>query len=146
LVHISQMSDKFISHPSEALKVQQKVQVTVLEVDTARKRISLSMKTDVSGMMKTPAKPAERRERERERSKENTTPKPEFKKQENVKSNTLKPEFKKTEFKKQEPKKQEAPLKDMKITFKNDKKKGKTEDEEEDMMAKLEKLKALFGK
>ncbi|NML40999.1 RNA-binding transcriptional accessory protein [Chitinophaga sp. G-6-1-13] len=44
LVHISHMSNKFISNPNEAVKLNQKVQVTVLEVDIARKRISLSMK------------------------------------------------------------------------------------------------------
>ncbi|NSL91029.1 Tex family protein [Chitinophaga solisilvae] len=44
LVHISHMSNKFISNPNEAVKLNQKVQVTVLEVDAARKRISLSMK------------------------------------------------------------------------------------------------------
>jgi protein Tex len=45
LVHISQMADKFIRDPAEVVKVQQKVMVTVLEVDKARKRISLSMKS-----------------------------------------------------------------------------------------------------
>ena len=44
LVHISQLTDRFIKDPSEAVKVQQKVTVTVLEVDIARKRISLSMR------------------------------------------------------------------------------------------------------
>lgn len=44
LVHISQISDKFIRHPSEALKVGQIVTVWVLSVDTAKKRISLTMK------------------------------------------------------------------------------------------------------
>ncbi|NIG57625.1 Tex family protein [Chitinophaga sp. Cy-1792] len=44
LVHISHLSNKFISNPNEAVKLNQKVQVTVLEVDAARKRISLSMK------------------------------------------------------------------------------------------------------
>ncbi len=46
LIHISHLADRFISDPSEVVKVQQKVQVTVLEVDLARKRISLSMKGD----------------------------------------------------------------------------------------------------
>jgi uncharacterized protein len=46
LVHISHLSNKFISDPAEAVKVHQKVQVTVLEVDEARKRISLSMKDE----------------------------------------------------------------------------------------------------
>ncbi|WP_119079254.1 Tex family protein [Chitinophaga alhagiae] len=45
LVHISHLSNKFISNPNEAVKLNQKVTVTVLEVDIARKRISLSMKT-----------------------------------------------------------------------------------------------------
>ncbi|MFN8415220.1 MAG: Tex family protein [Cytophagaceae bacterium] len=46
LVHISQLTDRFITDPSEVVKVQQKVMVTVMEVDEARKRISLSMKGD----------------------------------------------------------------------------------------------------
>ena len=44
LVHISQVSDKFIKHPSEVVSVGDVVKVTVLEVDEAKKRISLSMK------------------------------------------------------------------------------------------------------
>ena len=44
LVHTSQICDKFIRHPSEAVSVGDVVQVIVLEVDTKRKRISLSMK------------------------------------------------------------------------------------------------------
>ncbi|MBO4370608.1 MAG: RNA-binding transcriptional accessory protein [Paludibacteraceae bacterium] len=44
LVHISQMADKYISSPSEVVSVHQHVQVKVIEVDLARKRISLSMK------------------------------------------------------------------------------------------------------
>jgi uncharacterized protein len=44
LAHISQLSDKYIKNPNEAVKVHQKVTATVLEVDAARKRISLSLK------------------------------------------------------------------------------------------------------
>ena len=44
LVHISQMSDKFIKHPLEAVSVGDIVEVRVLSVDVAKKRISLSMK------------------------------------------------------------------------------------------------------
>ncbi|MDR2084238.1 MAG: RNA-binding transcriptional accessory protein [Bacteroidales bacterium] len=44
LVHISQIADKYISDPSEYVKLNQKVMVKVLEVDVDRKRISLSMK------------------------------------------------------------------------------------------------------
>ncbi len=46
LVHISQLSNHFISDPNEVVKLQQKVTVTVTEVDVARKRIGLSMKTN----------------------------------------------------------------------------------------------------
>jgi protein Tex len=44
LVHISHLSNRYITDPNEAVKLNQKVMVTVLEVDVARKRISLSMK------------------------------------------------------------------------------------------------------
>jgi uncharacterized protein len=46
LVHISHLSDKFVSNPAEIVSVQQQVNVTVLDVDVARKRISLSLKSD----------------------------------------------------------------------------------------------------
>lgn len=46
LVHISHLSNSFVSDPTQVVKLGQKVQVTVLEVDVARKRISLSMKGD----------------------------------------------------------------------------------------------------
>ena len=44
LVHISQVSDKFIRHPSEAVAVGDVVKVVVLDVDGKKHRISLSMK------------------------------------------------------------------------------------------------------
>lgn len=44
LVHISQICDRFIKHPLEAVKVGQTVKVRVLSVDVAKKRISLTMK------------------------------------------------------------------------------------------------------
>lgn len=46
LVHISHLSDRFIKDPKDAVTVQQKVNVTVVEVDVPRKRIGLSMKSD----------------------------------------------------------------------------------------------------
>ena len=45
LVHISELSDHYIKDPQDVVKVSQKVQVTVLDVDINRKRISLSMKS-----------------------------------------------------------------------------------------------------
>jgi uncharacterized protein len=70
LVHISHLADKFIKDPKEAVTVQQKVNVTVVEVDVPRKRIGLSMKSDPfaqadapgprAGAPKKPAKPKEK--------------------------------------------------------------------------------------
>ncbi|MFD2569373.1 Tex family protein [Spirosoma soli] len=44
LVHVSQLANHYVSDPKTVVKVYQKVKVKVLEVDTARKRIALSMK------------------------------------------------------------------------------------------------------
>ena len=46
LVHISQLSDHFVKDPADVVKVHQKVKVRVLEIDIARKRISMSMKKE----------------------------------------------------------------------------------------------------
>uniref|UniRef100_UPI0040496A5E Tex family protein n=1 Tax=Daejeonella sp. TaxID=2805397 RepID=UPI0040496A5E len=46
LVHLSQMSNRYIKDPNEVVKVSQKVMVKITEVDIARKRIALSMKMD----------------------------------------------------------------------------------------------------
>ena len=44
LVHISELADRYVRHPSEVVKVGDTVNVTVLDVDMRKKRISLSMK------------------------------------------------------------------------------------------------------
>ena len=44
LIHISRLSDGFVSNPSDIVKIQQRVWVTVLEVDLERKRIALSLR------------------------------------------------------------------------------------------------------
>jgi len=46
LVHLSQITNRFIKDPNEVLKVAQKVKVTVTDVDVTRKRIALSMKAN----------------------------------------------------------------------------------------------------
>lgn len=46
LVHISQLSDKYVKDPNDVVKVNQKVNVTVVDVDLIRRRIGLSMKTN----------------------------------------------------------------------------------------------------
>jgi uncharacterized protein len=58
LVHLSQITNRFIKDANEVLKVAQRVEVTVTDVDINRKRIALSMKDNE-------AKPAERRNEER---------------------------------------------------------------------------------
>ena len=45
LIHISELADRYIRHPSEVVKVGDIVKVTVLDVDLRKKRISLSMKS-----------------------------------------------------------------------------------------------------
>jgi len=47
LVHVSEIAHKYISDPNEVLKLNDKVQVKVLDVDIARKRINLSIKQNV---------------------------------------------------------------------------------------------------
>lgn len=59
LVHLSQLADRFVKDPNEIVKVQQKVLVTVTEVDEKRNRISLSMKTG--------EKPAQQKDRRKGR-------------------------------------------------------------------------------
>ncbi|MEO6849668.1 MAG: S1 RNA-binding domain-containing protein, partial [Mucilaginibacter sp.] len=56
LVHLSQITNRYIKDPNEVLKVNQKVEVTVTEVDANRKRISLSMKVNEP---REPPKPRE---------------------------------------------------------------------------------------
>jgi protein Tex len=59
LVHISHLSDRFVKDANQAVAVQQKVKVTVVEVDIPRKRIALSMKSDPFG--NAPAKQDEKK-------------------------------------------------------------------------------------
>lgn len=47
LIHISQLSDKYIKDPNEIVQVNQKVEVTVLEINASRGRIALSLKKDL---------------------------------------------------------------------------------------------------
>ena len=49
LLHISQISDRYIKHPSEVLKVGDVIRVWVMSVDTNKKRIALTMREGNSG-------------------------------------------------------------------------------------------------
>jgi uncharacterized protein len=57
LVHVSQLADRFVKDPSDVVKVGDKIQVRVLSVDLARKRISLTARSDGGGGERRPAPP-----------------------------------------------------------------------------------------
>jgi len=69
LVHISELSSRFVKNPAEVVKVHQKVSVTVLDVDLQRKRISLSMKDSQPQLNRVP-KMEERGKYEKRQGKE----------------------------------------------------------------------------
>jgi uncharacterized protein len=58
LVHVSQLSNTFVSDPNTVVKVQQQVMVTVTEVDVQRKRIALSMKDNFVPQTTSSSKPS----------------------------------------------------------------------------------------
>ncbi|MFH0788878.1 MAG: S1 RNA-binding domain-containing protein, partial [Pseudomonadota bacterium] len=71
LVHISQLSNRFVKNPAEVVRVHQKVNVTVMKVDLSRKRISLSMKEDPS----RPGGPLKGRDKKKTEQRPETPPK-----------------------------------------------------------------------
>jgi uncharacterized protein len=73
LVHISELSDRYVSNPLEVVKVRQKVHVTVLAVDAVRNRIALSMKS-VPGT--TPRSPQPSKSEHRARKPATPPPRP----------------------------------------------------------------------
>lgn len=83
LVHTSQLANRFVANPNDVVKVSQVVQVTVVDVDVARKRISLSMKTEESSKPKA----------ERPKQKEQIDNRPKNKEQ-GAKNFTAKPQAK----------------------------------------------------
>ncbi|MBR2186409.1 MAG: RNA-binding transcriptional accessory protein [Lachnospiraceae bacterium] len=76
LVHISRMSDRFIKHPLEVVSVGDIVEVTVLEVDEKKGRISLSM-VDGVNRERAPQKGSGAKDRERPAGKRGGSPKKE---------------------------------------------------------------------
>ncbi|GAB4407947.1 MAG: Tex family protein [Microscillaceae bacterium] len=73
LVHISQMSHRFIKSPHEVVKVHQKVLVTVTEVEVARRRIALSM---LGNTLDKSAAPATAKPKEKPQAAKKTAPSP----------------------------------------------------------------------
>lgn len=70
LVHVSHLSDRFVSDPATVVKVHQPVQVTVTGVDIPRKRISLSMKSDPFAEA-----PVRKKQEDKRKEKRDTPPK-----------------------------------------------------------------------
>ena len=76
LIHISEVSNRFVKNLAEVVKVHQKVMVTVLGVDLARKRISLSMKDSQpqpGGVSKTEEEKKKEEKRHERRQKQKST-------------------------------------------------------------------------
>jgi len=73
LVHISQLSDTYVDDPSKIVKAGQIVQVTVMEIDSARKRIQLSMKSGDKSK-KTARKPEQKTQHHRPKAKKQPQP------------------------------------------------------------------------
>ena len=61
LVHISELSNRFVKNPTDVVKVHQKVMVTVVDVDIVRRRISLSLKTTPGKPGRNKNKPSQKR-------------------------------------------------------------------------------------
>src|SRR6185369_13756277 len=61
LVHVSQLADRFVKDAHEVVKAGDVVRVRVVDIDIARKRISLSMRRDASAASAKPAPRDERR-------------------------------------------------------------------------------------
>ena len=92
LVHISQIADGYISHPSEVLSVGQSVTVKVLDVDLVKKKISLTLKTSKNpyGMKKKEdVARQERRSQPNRQNDKNRPNRPDNRKKEEQKTYTL---------------------------------------------------------
>lgn len=63
LIHISELSDRYVKDPSGIIKVHQKVTVTVIGVDLERNRISLSMKSIPDAVGQKPKSSPEKKQR-----------------------------------------------------------------------------------
>ena len=71
LVHLSEMADRYVKSAGDVVKVNQKIEVTVLAVDVERRRISLSMK-------KTPGEKPAKEKKENDMRKPAKKPKEPF--------------------------------------------------------------------
>lgn len=82
LVHISELSNTFVSDPNEVVKVQQKVEVMVMDVDVERKRIQLTMKGEAGAADTAKKRNNKDRKKPQNRRKDGHSNKPKAKKEE----------------------------------------------------------------
>ena len=61
LVHLSELSEEFVKHPSEVVQVGDRVRVRVVAVDLKKQRISLTLREDRDTSRRGPGKPGDRR-------------------------------------------------------------------------------------
>ncbi|OEU66092.1 MAG: RNA-binding transcriptional accessory protein [Desulfobacterales bacterium PC51MH44] len=73
LVHISELADRFVKDPAEVVKVNQKVMVTIIDVDLERNRISLSLKSNPGKKPQISNKRQKRKPKKRIREKQGKT-------------------------------------------------------------------------
>jgi protein Tex len=76
LVHISQLADHFVKDPADVVKVNQKVTVMVMEVDPARNRISLSMKSELGSAGPDSSGPQKQHPKKQNKKPENAKNRP----------------------------------------------------------------------
>jgi len=76
LVHTSQLANRYVANPNDIVKVSQVVEVTVVDVDVARKRISLSMKSEESPKDRKLGSPKVEEAKNKEQIVKNFIPKP----------------------------------------------------------------------
>jgi uncharacterized protein len=74
LVHISQLSDRFVQDPSKVVRIHQQVMVSVLDVDLDRRRIALSMKSSMDRFSDTPFPKEPRQKPLRQKTREDKKP------------------------------------------------------------------------
>ena len=74
LVHISQLADRYVKDPNEIVKVQQQIEVRVVEVDLQRKRIALSMRSEESAEQKVARADRSKEDGQRRENKQESRP------------------------------------------------------------------------
>jgi len=69
LVHVSELSDRFVKDPLEAIALGQQVKAWVLEVDQDRRRIALSLRSDPSTPKRPPKKSGQPKQAEQKKTR-----------------------------------------------------------------------------